>query len=89
MGEQARINAFVCLIATVGCWVGFAHQLHIELREPLDADVFGVALVLWLLGGVLTTVLLTIALTVTAMHNYFGASPAPGEPAKPAPGVQP
>jgi hypothetical protein len=79
IAEQARVYVLFGFMGAIGCWIGFAHQLHVELRQDFGDSEFGWPLVLWMLGGVLSTVLLTASGFMVALHQYFEASVAPSE----------
>lgn len=81
VAEQSRVYAFFGFVGVVGCWLGFAHQLHVELQSDFGDGEFGLPLALWLLGGVLSTVLLLTSLAVAWLHRYFEASAAEPESA--------
>ena len=83
VAEQARVYAFVGLLAMVGCWIGFAHQLHVELGDPGGDDEFGAALALWLAGGVVSTVLMAVTGLMAWLHRYFEAAVASEAAARP------
>ena len=76
VAEQARVNTFFGFVGVIGCWLGFAHQLHLELQSDFGDDGFGLPLALWLLGGMLSTVLLTTSVAVTFLHRYLEAPAA-------------
>jgi hypothetical protein len=73
IAEQARVYAFFGFAGVIGCWLGFAHQLHLELQSDFRDDGFGLPLAVWLLGAMLSTVLLTTSLAVTFLHRYLEA----------------
>lgn len=78
IAEMARVYTFVGFVGSLAGWIGFVHQLHLELADG-SADGFGWPLVLWALGAVFSTVLLTASASVAWLHRYLEASPS--EPA--------
>jgi hypothetical protein len=82
IAEQARVYALLGFLGAVIGWAGFAQQLHTELTGEVGFGEFDWPLVLWLLCGVLSTVMVTASLAVAWIHRYFAAAsaPAPGDP---------